>query len=172
MNWKAQSRKTCHPASTILLKLATPFTKQRGEMDTIEAPTMESPRSPTMDEITPRCNHQGVPNQQHSSFKPSVTICPDACKYSIGGYSNNGLEWRCRIPSAWHRKLILNLLELLASSISIYMNLLQLGHGSQILAFTDSSSALGWMQKAFFDPVNKESKDTVSRWLGWTFFSN
>ena len=40
------------------------------------------------------------------------------------------------------------------------------------MAFTDSSSALGWMQKAYFDPVNKESHDAVARWLGRTLVSN
>ena len=52
------------------------------------------------------------------------------------------------------------------------MNILQLGQGSHILAFTDISSTLGWMHKASFDPVNAESHDAVARWLGWTLVSN
>ena len=43
-----------------------------------------------------------------------------------------------------------------------------MGKGSHILAFTDISSALGWMYKASFDPVNAESNDSVARCIGWT----
>ena len=35
-------------------------------MGTATAPTMVSDRSPTMDETTPTCHHQGGPNKQHS----------------------------------------------------------------------------------------------------------
>ena len=52
------------------------------------------------------------------------------------------------------------------------MTILKLGQGSHILAFTDSSSALGWMHKASFDPVNAESHYAVARWIGWTLVSN
>ena len=65
-----------------------------------------------------------------------------------------------------------NLLEFLASEVTIYMTILQLGQGSHILSFTDSSSALGWMHKASFDPVNAESHDAVTRWLGWMLVNN
>ena len=67
---------------------------------------------------------------------------------------------------------MLNILELLASALNIYRTILQLGQGSPILAFTDSSSALVWMHKASFDPVNAESHDAVARWLGWTLVSH
>ena len=72
----------------------------------------------------------------------------------FGGYRNNSLAWRWRIPTAWHGKLILNLLEFLSPEVTIYMTILKMGKGSPILAFTDSSSALGWIHKASFDPVN------------------
>ena len=35
-------------------------------MGTTEAPTMASPRSPTMDKITPTRDYQGGPDQKHS----------------------------------------------------------------------------------------------------------
>ena len=52
------------------------------------------------------------------------------------------------------------------------MIILQMGKGSHILVFTDSSSALGWMHRASFDPVNAGSHNEVSRWLVWTLASN
>ena len=72
----------------------------------------------------------------------------------------------------WHHVLKLNLLEFLASSVSIIMTIQQLGHGSHVLELTDVSSALGWMKKVSFGPVNKVGHDTVERWMGWTFVSN
>ena len=75
-------------------------------------------------------------------------------EYGIEGYIEDGLAWQWKIPDVWHGKLTLNLLEFLASAVTIYMTILQLGQGSNIMAFTDSSSALGWMHKTSFDPVN------------------
>ena len=66
----------------------------------------------------------------------------------------------------------MKLLEFLASSISIYITILKLVHVSRILSFTDSSSTLGWVHKASFQPVNVESHNDVSCWLGWTLVSN
>ena len=52
------------------------------------------------------------------------------------------------------------------------MTIRQLGQGSHTLAFTDSSSALSWIHKESFDPVNIESHDAVAIWLGWTLVSH
>ena len=52
------------------------------------------------------------------------------------------------------------------------MNIQKLGYGTYVLAFTDSSSALGWIHKESFDQVNKGCHDTVTRWLGWKLVSN
>ena len=112
---------------------------------------------------------KGFPIKNMVFFKPSVTLWSDACEYDIGKYRKYDLAWRWRIPAAWHGKLTLNLLEFL---VTIYMTILQMVQGSHILAFTDSSSVLGWMHKASFDPVNVESHDAVSRWLVWTLVSN
>ena len=60
---EAQSRSTCHPTITVILKLDTPLTEEREKMETAMDPTMESTRSPTMDEIPPTFHHQGGPNK-------------------------------------------------------------------------------------------------------------
>ena len=125
-----------------------------------------------MDQITPACHHQGVPINNIIFVITTFNLYSDACEYGIGGYNHSGLSRQFRIPPQWHGKLTLNLLELLASAISIYMTIQQLGHVSHILAFTDSSSALGWMHKASFDPLNAESHNAVARWIGWTLISN
>ena len=106
---------------------------------------------------------KGVPINNIVFVKPSVTLWSDACEYGIGGYSGNGLAWRWIIPAAWHGKLTLNLLELIESEVTIYMKILQLGQGSHIMAFTDISSALRWMNKASFDRLNVESYNAVAQ---------
>ena len=105
---------------------------------------------------------KGFPINNIVFVKPSVTLWSGACEYGIGGYSENGLAWQWKIPDAWHGKLTFNLLEFLASAVTIYVTILQLGQGSHILSFTDSSSALDLMHKEFFDPVNAESHDAVA----------
>ena len=115
---------------------------------------------------------KGAPINNIVFVKPSVTLCYDTREFGIGGYIKNGLAWKCIIPAAWHGKLTLNLLELLASAVTIYINILQMGQGSHILSFADSSSPLGWIHKASFDPVNAESHDAVAHWLGRTLVSN
>ena len=57
---------------------------------------------------------KGVPINKTVLVKPLVTLWLDACEYGIGGYIDNALAWRWKIPSAWRGKLMLNLLELLA----------------------------------------------------------
>ena len=74
-------------------------------MGTTEAPTMASPISPAVDKIPPTHDYQGVPINNIVFVKPSVTLWSDACEYGIGGYSENGLAWRWKIPDAWHVKL-------------------------------------------------------------------
>ena len=49
---------------------------------------------------------------------------------------------------------------------------LQMGQGSHILEFTDSSSTIEWIHKASFDPLNAESYNAVSRWIVCTLVSN
>ena len=75
----------------------------------------------------------GVPINNIDFVKPSVTLWSDTCEYGIGGYIENCLAWRWKIPDAWHGKLKLNLLEFLASAVTIYMTILQLGQGSHMI---------------------------------------
>ena len=51
------------------------------------------------------------------------------------------------------------------------MTLKQIGQGSHILAFTDNYSALGWVYKESFDPLNSESSNTIALWFVWALIS-
>ena len=119
-----------------------------------------------------RVNTNGVSINNVVCVKPTVTLWSYAWEYGIWGYKNNGLAWRWRIISEWHSNSILNLLSFLSSAISIYITIQKLVQDSHILALTDSSSAPGWNNKKFSDPVNVESYDAIAWWLGWNLFSN
>ena len=90
---------------------------------------------------------------------PTVILWFDTCKYGIGEYNEKGMAWCWYIPPKWHGVLTLNLLELLDSSVSIYMTIQQLGHRDYITAFTNGSISFGCTHKAFVDPVNEGGHD-------------
>ena len=68
-------------------------------------------------------------------------------------------------------KLTINLVEFLASAITIYLTIKQTGKSQRILALTDSSSAMGWLYKASFsEKMNRH--DEVARWLAKAMMIN
>ena len=88
------------------------------------------------------------------------------------GYNDKGMVYRWHTPNEWHGVLMINLMDFLDSSVSIYMNIHQPRHGYHILAFTYSSSDLRWMHKASFEPVNEGGHYMVAQWLRWIIISN
>jgi len=71
----------------------------------------------------------------------------------MGRYDSNGLAWRYELPLDLQGIFSINLLEFIAAAITIYMTTI---HQKEcILAFTDSSSALGWLYKAYFSNSQK-----------------
>ena len=59
---------------------------------------------------------------------------------------------------------MINVLEFLAAAITIQQTITQAQGRQRILAFTDSSSALGWLFKASFDS-DQPVQDAIARWL-------
>ena len=89
----------------------------------------------------------------------------------MGGYNSEGLAWRYELPPALIGKFSINLLEFIASVITIYLTIKDSDHPKKILAFTDSSSALGWLYKANFH-TNQPAHDAVARWLAKTLIDH
>ena len=58
----------------------------------------------------------------------------------------------------------INLLEFLAAAVTILIVMLDANAPTKILAFTDSSSTLGWLYKASFGS-NQVDHDNIARWL-------
>ena len=82
------------------------------------------------------------------------------------------MAWCWYIPYKWHGVEIQNLPYFFSLAVSIHMNIQKLVHGAHVLVFTDISSALGWMHKAYFDTVKKGVHERVALWLGWKVVSN
>jgi hypothetical protein len=76
----------------------------------------------------------------------------------------NNLAWRFELPLDLQGIFSINLLEFIASVITIYMTTRNQKERQRILAFTDSSSALGWLFKASFSN-SQEAHNAVARWL-------
>lgn len=112
----------------------------------------------------------------HITFtKFTITIYSDACEYGIGGYIVNGPAWRFELPLHLQGLFSINLLEFIASKLTIQFAIhwrkdKKIPH--QILAFTDSSSALGWLFHSTFDPIKQPMHDKVARDLDWLCTQN
>ena len=76
----------------------------------------------------------------------------------------NGRAWRYALPPDLQGKLSINLLEFIASAITIHLSIQHTNAPSKVLAYTDSSSALGWLYKASFSS-SQPMHDKVARWL-------
>ena len=94
---------------------------------------------------------------------PDYVCWSDASSYGLGGFNHEGLAWRWEIPQDLIGSVSINLLEFIASVVTIFISLKNKEKDSKILAFTDNSSALGWLHKASFHPASQSSHDKVAR---------
>ena len=93
---------------------------------------------------------------------PTDTTFSDACELGMGGFSRDGLAWRLLLPPDLVGKFSINVLEFLAAYITLYLVLRENGRNRRILAFSDSSSALGWLYRASF-AQGQDCHDSVAR---------
>ncbi len=96
---------------------------------------------------------------------PDYFCWSDACSYGMGGYNSAGQAWQWKLPSQYINKVSINLLEFVASVVTIILTLQGREKDSRIFAFTDNSSALGWLHKASFHPATQHKHDFVAREL-------
>ena len=101
----------------------------------------------------------------------TVMTISDTSKHGIGGYNSRGLAWRFELPPHLRNNLSINLLEFAAAAITIHLSIANSGPLQKVLAFTDSSSAIGWLYKASFKNCQK-AHDTVARWLAESLMHN
>jgi hypothetical protein len=106
--------------------------------------------------------------------KPSAITYSDACEWGLGGVTMQGLAWRWLIPSHLRRRASINYLEFMAAIITVELSITYDSHASthpHILAFTDNSSALGWMYHSTFNPVQHRHHDDMARHLARLLFN-
>ena len=82
------------------------------------------------------------------------------------------MAWRYKIPPDLQGIFTINLLEFISAIITIYMVIQKHGTNRKILAFTDSSSALGWMHHSTFNPTTHIAHDTAARKLAKILIRN
>ena len=107
---------------------------------------------------------KGVDINNITLSRATDTTFSDACETGIGCFSTDGMAWRYALPKEMRAIFSINVLEFLAATITIYMVLQDKGSNRKILAFTDNSSALGWMYKASFHS-DQETHDDIARFL-------
>ena len=95
----------------------------------------------------------------------------DACETGMGGYDSTGMAWCYELPVELIGKFTINILEFLASAITIHLSMARSPGPDKILAFTDSSSALGWLYKASFSEIIVVH-DELARWIAMDLLEN
>jgi hypothetical protein len=106
---------------------------------------------------------------------PSATTYSDACEWGIGGYTTHGNAWRYLLPTHLHNRASINLLEFIAAIVTIYLSITLDNHSTvhpHILAFTDNSSAAGWLFHSTFNPVKDKCHDDIARFLARLLFQH
>jgi hypothetical protein len=106
---------------------------------------------------------------------PSATTYSDACEWGIGGYTTQGNAWRYLLPTHLHNRASINLLEFIAAIITIHLSITTDNHSTvhpHILAFTDNSSAAGWLFHSTFNPIKDKCHDDIARFLARLLFQH
>jgi hypothetical protein len=92
--------------------------------------------------------------------KPDTIYWSDACEFGLGGYSSQGHAWRWKIPIHLQHRAHINLLELMAETICIWIDILAgRAHPEEcILCFGDSTTAMGWLHKSNFQKDDESNE--------------
>ena len=111
----------------------------------------------------------GVSFNSIAFTKHNKTILTDASEYGIGGYNPvTGEAWRFCLPAWMHKHMHINLLEFIACTIGIWLEIKRKPYEDSFLkvkALTDNSSAVGWLYKSSFNPRTHKLHDMVARKL-------
>ena len=104
--------------------------------------------------------------------EPDIICWSDASEFGIGGFDHTGLAWRWNIPSQFQKLVSINVLEFIAAVSTIMLSSWNESKGKKFLAFTDNSSALGWLYKASFHPATKNHHDKIARYFARFMMKN
>ena len=114
---------------------------------------------------------EGIDVNNITFIQPTDTTISDACDHEMGGFNSKSLAWQYKLPPALTRKFSINLLKFIAVVITIHLTIQEADWLQKQLAFTDSSSALGWLYTSNF-MTNQSAHDEVGRWLVTSLITN
>ena len=79
---------------------------------------------------------------------PDAQYKVDACPKGMGGFSKTGRAWRLELPQHLRGRAHINLLEFIASLVSIWIDIAEQNTKpfDCLLAMGDSTTAIGWLQ--------------------------
>ena len=105
--------------------------------------------------------HDGISMNSLAYRLPDRVYRSDSCPHGLGGYSDEGFAWRYYLPPDLRFRASNNLLEHIASIITVWIDVLngRLHKDDCILSMTDSSTSEGWARKSNFDidPMNPDA---------------
>jgi hypothetical protein len=120
-------------------------------------------------------SHTGVSINNICLSAPSAITYSDACEWGIGGYTTHGNAWRYLLPTHLRGRASINMLEFIAAIVTIHLSITKDTHTTShphILAFTDSSSAAGWLYHSTFNPIKNKCHDDMARYLARLLFKH
>ena len=104
--------------------------------------------------------------------KPTHAYRSDSCPAGLGGYSHAGWAWRFYVPMELQGRASNNLLEHIASIITVWVDILagRLKKGDCCLSMTDSTTSEGWSRKTNFkedceEPIQATIRIEVARFF-------
>ena len=112
----------------------------------------------------------GVSLNQIAFREPNHVYRSDSCPAGLGGYSHLGWAWRFYIPAELQGRASNNLLEHIASIITVWIDILagRLKKCDCCLSMTDSTTSEGWTRKTNFkedceEPIQATIRIEVAR---------
>jgi hypothetical protein len=96
---------------------------------------------------------------------PNKLYWSDACEYGLGGFSSDGKVWRWHIPDDLQNRAHINLLEFMAELACIWDDILERNIQAEdcVLAFGDSTTAMGWIHKSKYRSDKDSDESTEAR---------
>jgi hypothetical protein len=109
--------------------------------------------------------HNGISLNLITNRSPNKLYWSDACEYGIGGFSAHGKAWRWPIPLELQHRAHINLLEFMAELAGIWDDILEnrVQPEDCLLAFGDSTTAMGWIHKTKYKMENENKGHADAR---------
>ena len=116
---------------------------------------------------------RGVSINNITITTPSLIVYSDACEWGLGGFTTQGTAWRYELTPHLQHRASINFLEFLASIVTILLGLdieTYTSNHPSVLAFSDNSSAVGWLYHSTFHPATHDHHDKLARHLARELF--